>query len=140
MRMRHTLIILMLTLTVNIGLGQRQYRQFVESAQQYAAKDLSMFCFDLTQRYATATRESLSGYYAQFGKNWGDVVMALSMSEASNTSVGEILVEYDRTKPVDWNKIAAKLGIVNDKKTQQKLNTTIKQQLNSWKSQINGDE
>lgn len=138
MRRLFTLIVLLSLVIEGTSAQTKLYKQFGQSAREYANRDLSMFRFDLCQNFTGIDREKLNTYFAEFGSDWGNVALALTLSQASGSTMGHILTIYDRTKPLDWNKIATILSgeTAAGKSTTKRTKTIIKERLASWQKEI----
>lgn len=138
MRRLFTVFVLLLLVIGGTSAQTKLYEQFGQSAREYANRDLSMFRFDLCQNFTGVDRETLNSYFTELGSDWGNVALALTLSQASGSTMGHILTIYDRTKPLDWNKIAAILSAetTTGKSTTKRAKTIIKKQLSSWQKQI----
>lgn len=141
MRTVSILVITMLFIGSVHAQQERSYlTSFMEKAETFASSDLSMFKFDLGQRFEGVGNVKMNDLYAQFGFKWGNVVMALTMAKASKKSIGYVLTKYNRSKPTNWEKIAAELRITQDSVAKRRVDQLIASQVKAWKLDASASE
>lgn len=106
---------------------------FMAKAEISASKDLSMFKFDIGQRYDGIGTVKMNDLYAQFDSKWSNVIMALTMAKASGKSMAYVLSKYNRSKPTDWQHIASELEIIDGAASKHKIHELIASQVKAWK-------
>lgn len=111
--------------------------KYINRADLVGDLDLAYLKNTLYQEFPPINEKTMNIYYLQFNKSWGNVAMALALSQATRTPVENIAELFDRFSADTsdwelWGKIINSCGAVSMSPSWTKLNVIIQRQLNIW--------
>lgn len=117
--------------------------KYMDRAQLVADTDLAYHKLTLADEFVgrdgvRMDEGVLNGYYVMFRKSWGNVAMALALSEAAGRTVAEVGVVFDEyygVTPDDelWRRVIDVCGAERNRPQWRKLNVVVQRQMNIWK-------